>query len=124
MVKRGVFLFPEENGIFPKMELECSRQVLVVAVIIIPHICLGCYNCMEFVLGTPFSLGKCFGPAGFHGRLPSQEEALMAASKERESPEALGSPVAPGPFLCRTKVGTGFSAWPALLASGSMQNGL
>lgn len=56
MVKGDIFffLFPEENGIFPKMKLECSRQVMVVAIIIIPHVCLGCFNCRGFVLDTPF----------------------------------------------------------------------
>lgn len=54
MVK-GVFCFScplRKIGIFPKVELECSRQV-VIAIIIILHICLVFYNCMEFVLGTP-----------------------------------------------------------------------
>lgn len=91
----------------------------MVAVIIIPHVCLDVITAWSFFGHTIQSLGKCFGPVGFHGKLPGQEEALMAVSKKRESAGALGSPVPPGPFLCGTKVGPRFSAWPGSSHQGA-----
>lgn len=54
--------------------------------------------------------------------IASQGEALVPASCKK-SAGALASPGSPGPFLYGTKVGNGFSAWPALL-SGSVQEDL
>lgn len=55
--------------------------------------------------------------------LTSQGEALAPASRKK-SAGALASPESPGPFLYGTKVGTVFSAWPALLSSESVQEDL